>query len=265
MYSKTEIRNSFSANLTPKLQCRLLWKLLCRRGQPCFEKNQPRSTHFLTVENMEAVGFYYGRKKGIWRVRGGSHPWQGDCMRTSVLLGTFSINSKVYCGWIFFSKDIKVCPRLTVPSLTSLWVSRLPEPPEQKASGSPTLDLTIVCGCGGGGVPLANVWFLLILFFPAWQVTLTWKLNAQLGKIGWLRDGSMLCELEPWPGVTFFEQTGKTSPGSHNIVLTWIQSRGVQPHHGWLHGPQPHSECIIRSSYCSPPFPAELLEASIRR
>lgn len=50
-----------------------------------------------------------------------------------------------------FPKVFKVRPRLTVLKLTSLWVSRA------ERSGRPTLDLTIVCGCGGGGVPLARV------------------------------------------------------------------------------------------------------------
>lgn len=43
----------------------------------------------------------------------------------------------------------------------------------------------------------------------------------------------MLCELEPWQGVTFFEQPGKTSLRSKSTRLIWAQSRSTVGHITW--------------------------------
>lgn len=222
VYSKTEIRNS-SVNWTKNLQSVHLKTSLGRTAPS--ERDWPQSARFLTVESMEALELCSAGKNERWKV-GDRATWPGEhpkrawsaCHRHSPSTpkpdgsGAFSISTK----------RLQSLTKVYHPQVHLFVVlQKLPDSLEQKSSGSPTLALTIVCGCVGGREPLANFWFLPIHFLFSWQVTLTWTLNAQLGKIGLLGDGSKLREHEPWLGVTFFEQPGKTSLRSHSTVLPW--------------------------------------------
>ena len=218
------------------------------------------------MESKEALELCSVGKNEKWRA-GDRAPWPGEhpkrawsaCHRHSPSTpkpdgsGTFSISTKrlqsltkVYHPQVHLFVDLQ----------------ELPDSLEQKTSGSPNLALTVLCGCCGGREPLANFLFLPIHFLFSWQVTLTWTLNAQLGKIGLLGDGSRLCEHEPWLGVTFFEQPGKTSLGSHSTMPPWTQLLGIKTHHASCpaHGLTPSGQLFV----LTPLHSSDLLAASSR-
>lgn len=256
MHSQTEIRKS-SVNWTQNLHSQFIWKLLSG-GQP-----QVKGTsHSLPTP-------YSGKHGGpralcCWKEwemegKGQRHPTRRACGKGTVSLPwTFSINTKVR-RWGTFSisaKRLQGLPKVYHPQIHQFVVlQELPDPLEQKTSGSPTLALTIVCGYGGGGTPLADFWVLLIhfLFSLAGHFNLDAECTARKKRLvrGWVN------ALWTWAlaGVTFFEQPGKMSLGRHSTMPPWTWSLGIHTHHGSPRSPQPDPQRTTRCSNCNPsPF-----------
>lgn len=198
-----------------------MWKLL--GGKSCSEMNQPLSTPSLQWKT-EALELSFAGKNGRWRERGRSHSQGGSARRVwSACCRHSSSTAKSDTDGLFPSmpQDFKLYPGLTYNSpVHQLVVLREePGPVEQKTSGSPTFDLTIVCGRGGGGGPLSKAWYLLIHFLSSLAGHRNLEAEWTVGK-NRLVSRSMLCELEPWVRVRVFEQPGKISLGRHRNMDT---------------------------------------------